>query len=371
MALRRVAALLGVLGVASLGFADETERLEKIRVEIEEREALAAEFASEAEGILGELEGLDRQLAETRRSLRRLRLRRRAAEKELGVASADLAEAKRARAELESDLLDRLVALYKFRSTGGMPALASAGEFQAYARLGRGLEQVLAADSRLFGEYRVAEARLLSSRDRNQRLVAELRAADREIANREDRARRMLVDRKNRVALLRSRADRARDAAEELRQAAERLEETLRALPGSRRPVGSGLVRGRVPRPVSGTVRLGFGRQLEPRFGTETLRTGVEFEAPRGAPVRAVAAGRVLFAGWFRGYGQMVIIDHGKGSITVSGYLEELAVAADDVVEAGDAIGTAGQTGTLGGPGLYFEIRHQGKPTNPAKWCKG
>lgn len=369
MGLWRVAACAFFV-LAGPALADDAERLEKIRAEIEEREAQAAEFAREAQGVLGELEGFDRQLAETQRSLRRLRLRRRAAEEELVVARADFAEAESARAQLESDLLDRLVALYKFRSMGGMPALASAGDFQVYARVGRGLEQVLAADSLMFEEYRSAEARLRDSRDRGARLVAELDSAGREIAQREDRARRMLVERKNRVALLRSRADREQGAADELRQAAERLEEALRALPSGALTQGSGLRRGRVPGPVSGTVRLGFGRQVEPRFGTETVRTGVEFGAPQGTPVRAVGGGRVLFAGWFRGYGQMVIIDHGKGSITVSGYLEELAVTADDTLEVGDAIGTVGQTGTLGGPGLYFEIRHNGEAVDPEQWLE-
>jgi septal ring factor EnvC (AmiA/AmiB activator) len=171
------------------------------------------------------------------------------------------------------------------------------------------------------------------------------------------------------VELLRSRADREHKAAGELREAAERLEQALRELPEGR-SVGQGLALGRVPAPVRGALRLAFGLQVEPEFGTETLRTGVEFAAPEGAPVRAVAPGRVLFAGWFRGYGQMVILDHGKGSLTVSGYLGEMAVAADDSVDAGQLIGSVGRTGTLGEPGLYFEIRKDGQAVDPERWLR-
>jgi septal ring factor EnvC (AmiA/AmiB activator) len=109
---------------------------------------------------------------------------------------------------------------------------------------------------------------------------------------------------------------------------------------------------------------------VDPEFGTAVVRHGVEIEAERGAPVRAVADGRVLFAGWFRGYGQIVIIDHGERNLTVSGFLDEIAVGAGDAVRRGDAIGAVGDTGSLAGPGLYFEIRREGQPVDPAAWLR-
>jgi septal ring factor EnvC (AmiA/AmiB activator) len=356
------------LPLASVAAPSGSERLERLRQEIEEREARAREYADEAEGQLGELEAIDRELTETRRSVRRLRQRRRSAEEELDEARASLARAEKARESAEKDLNTRLVALYKFRSTGGLPALASAGDFQSFARLGRALEQVLEEDARLFSRYREAEGSWRESHDEAESLTDELALAGREISRREEATRRKLVERKNVVALLRSRANREQRAAGELREAARRLEETLRKLPGGGVSPGSGLKPGRVPRPTEGPIRLRFGRQVDPDFGTETLRTGVQIGANRGAPVRAVAPGRVLFAGWFRGYGQMVIIDHGKGSMTVSGYLEELAVRADDVVAGGHVIGAVGDTGALSGPGLYFEIRQDGVAVDPGKW---
>ena len=83
-----------------------------------------------------------------------------------------------------------------------------------------------------------------------------------------------------------------------------------------------------------------------------------------------MASGRVLFAGWFRGYGQMVIVDHGGGDLSVSGYLDEALVAAGDSVALGQPIGSVGETGSASGPGLYFEIRHDGKAVDPALWLE-
>lgn len=349
----------------------ESRRLGEIRQEIEAREAKARVFAEEAQGVLGELEAIDREMSEVRRSLRALRAREVSARRELVAARAGqeraAADVARTRRELES----RLVALYKFAAAGGVATLHSAGDFQSFVRRREGLARILDQDRELFERHRASRARWEARRSEAEALVAELDVAADQIAAREKAMRRKLVERKNAVALLRTRSDREHRAAEELRTAARRLERMIASAPQRMRPsMGRGLASGRVEWPVEGSVRLPFGRQIDPEFGTETVRNGVELDAVVGSPVRAVAPGRVLFSGWFRGYGQMVIIDHGRGSITVSGYLEELQVKAGDSVNEGDVIATVGETGSLTGPGLYFEIRQNGKPVDPGAWLQ-
>jgi septal ring factor EnvC (AmiA/AmiB activator) len=94
----------------------------------------------------------------------------------------------------------------------------------------------------------------------------------------------------------------------------------------------------------------------------------VVFQAAAGLPVRAVAGGRVRYAGWFRGYGRLVILDHGGGYYTVSGHLAELRVAVGDAVASGAEIGTVGDTGSLSGPRVYFEIRRGAEALDPREW---
>jgi septal ring factor EnvC (AmiA/AmiB activator) len=373
--LKRAAVALALAGLA-LGppraeAAKSSERLERLRVEIEEREARARDFAQQADGYLGELEAVDRELTELRRSLRRLRREERAAEKNLRQAEVALERAARELDQSEKMLENRLVALYKFGRAGGVPALYSARDFQGFVQRSESLGRILEADSRVFEQHREARAAWSASRESSRALVEELRAAQREAAAREERVRRKLVERRNLVGLLRSRSDREHRAAEELRVAAQRLEEALEDMPSEFRPSAAGaLTPGRLLWPADGRVRLGFGRQLDPEFGTETVRNGVEIQAPAGAPVLAVADGRVLFSGWFRGYGQVVILDHGEDRLTVSGFLDELSVDAGDEVRKGETIGTVGETGSLSGPGLYFEIRHQGRPVDPVTWLQ-
>ena len=120
--------------------------------------------------------------------------------------------------------------------------------------------------------------------------------------------------------------------------------------------------------PVVAPIARGFGRVVDRDYQTETLRSGVEYDAPAGARVGAVAAGVVRYAGWFRGYGRMVILDHGDSYFSVSAHLAEMQVEVGDDVERGAAIGEVGETGSLGGAKLYFEIRRGGEALDPADW---
>ncbi|MBP7712725.1 MAG: peptidoglycan DD-metalloendopeptidase family protein [Gammaproteobacteria bacterium] len=125
--------------------------------------------------------------------------------------------------------------------------------------------------------------------------------------------------------------------------------------------------RGSLPWPASGRVRAGFGA---PRAGGLTWQ-GVVIEAPAGSPVLAVHPGRVAFADWLRGFGLLLIVDHGEGFMTLYGQNQGLLRQAGDWVEAGEAVATVGDTGGSSETGLYFEVRQKGTPLNPALWCRG
>jgi septal ring factor EnvC (AmiA/AmiB activator) len=127
--------------------------------------------------------------------------------------------------------------------------------------------------------------------------------------------------------------------------------------------------RGQLPWPTDGKVRSGFGRHKHPRFETYTVQNGVEIEAAQDGPVRAVYEGTVVFADRFRGYGLMVVIDHGGKHHSLYAHLAEATVAVGQKLAAGDVLGTVGAT-SVEGPGLYFEMRFQGRPEDPADWLK-
>ncbi|WP_385918814.1 murein hydrolase activator EnvC family protein [Uliginosibacterium paludis] len=95
---------------------------------------------------------------------------------------------------------------------------------------------------------------------------------------------------------------------------------------------------------------------------------GVFIKAESGVEVRAVAAGKVVFADWLRGFGNVVILDHGEGYMTVYGNNDSLLRNPGDTVRTAEALATVGSSGGQDESGLYFEIRHRGQPQDPAKW---
>ena len=112
---------------------------------------------------------------------------------------------------------------------------------------------------------------------------------------------------------------------------------------------------------------------ISAKFGSSRMTgkwDGILISGKQGAPVKAVAAGKVAFADWFRGYGLLTIVDHGNGVMSLYAFNQTLSKSKGDAVLAGDVIATLGSTGGRDKPGLYFGIRSQGKPVDPLIWCK-
>ncbi|UGQ46138.1 murein hydrolase activator EnvC family protein [Massilia endophytica] len=125
-------------------------------------------------------------------------------------------------------------------------------------------------------------------------------------------------------------------------------------------------LKGRMQAPVSGKVAAKFGSKR----GDSPAWKGMFIQAPEGAEVRAVAGGRVVFSEWLRGFGNLIIVDHGNQYMSIYGNNQSVLKRAGDVVKAGDVIAAAGNTGGNEESGLYFELRHQGRAFDPAGWVK-
>jgi septal ring factor EnvC (AmiA/AmiB activator) len=124
-------------------------------------------------------------------------------------------------------------------------------------------------------------------------------------------------------------------------------------------------LRGRLRLPIRGELASRFGN---PRPDGGPSWKGLFIRSPSGQDVRAVAPGRVVFAEWMRGFGNLLILDHGEGYLTIYGNNEAVLKQVGDAVGAGDAVATTGSSGGSPESGLYFEMRHEGRPFDPLKW---
>jgi septal ring factor EnvC (AmiA/AmiB activator) len=126
-------------------------------------------------------------------------------------------------------------------------------------------------------------------------------------------------------------------------------------------------LRGKLPWPAHGTISAHYGTSR--KLGTSKWQ-GVLIAAVEGQEVRAISKGRVVFSDWMRGFGLLLIIDHGDGYMSLYGQNQNLRKSTGDWVNGGDVIATVGDSGGQMNPGLYFEIRRGGAPINPAQWCR-
>jgi septal ring factor EnvC (AmiA/AmiB activator) len=180
------------------------------------------------------------------------------------------------------------------------------------------------------------------------------------------------------LASIREEKESRQRALKDLEQAALRLQKMIEEL--SRRsavkpkeaPAGSGLEssRGKLDWPVKGQVTGGFGKSKHHEFSTEVFRKGLEIEAAVGEEIRAVEKGKVVFADRFSGYGKMLIIDHGDRYYTVYAHLSDFLKKSGDSVQRGEAVALVGDSDSLAGSKLYFEMRKDGKSIDPVPWFR-
>ena len=127
---------------------------------------------------------------------------------------------------------------------------------------------------------------------------------------------------------------------------------------------------GRLKIPVKGKVISKFGPSRTGDYKSFTFQKGIDIKVEKGEPVKSVFKGEVIFAQWLKGYGNLLIINHGDNYYTLYAHVEEIFKQKGEIVDTGEVIATAGDTGSIKGICLHFEVRHHGKPVNPMKWLR-
>lgn len=357
----------------------ETEKRLKL-----ERERVAAARRKET-SVLAELEQIELRLADKQRDVARLDSQIAGVQGEIGALRRDIDRLQSHRAGQEQALARRLSTMYKIHAQGAaLPLLLRGEDPVERIALVRQLGSLAALDARLIREYRGTSDRLADRKEREEVREHELGSLRAEAAREQAEVDRDAA--KRRALLARVRDERAyhERMVGELTEAAKRLEAFIRELqakhrrlakvppsaPGDTPRVGFGALHGRLPWPAEGRIVGSFGPQVHPRFGTKTFRNGVDIEAAAGTEVAAVFGGRVVYSGWFKGYGNLIILDHGKEYYTLYAHVADIHVKEGDDVRQGQRIGTVGDTGSLTGTRLYFEVRFQGKPQDPSEWLR-
>ncbi len=371
--LRRMAALLLAGTPLALGQAVSPEEtpaaLVRLQREAEVLEAETARLGGEGRALLAGLAA-----ATARRDLAMAQAevaerRRGALDQEVEALAVAAVAATGREARARQALASRLRALSRRGPSAGLLAVAAAPDPAAAVTAYRALadrlrldQMVVARARRVRQEAAAARAVLAARRQDLELAVAAAQAAR---AQAEEAVRRQ----QERLQAIRVQESLFRQAAGEYRRAAAELDAFLT---GRRSQAPAGVdprsLRGTLRWPARGPVLTLFGPRRHPRFGTLLPHNGIDIGAEAGTPVQAVAGGAVVYADWFAGYGRTVIVDHGGGVMTVSAHLSRLLVGVGERVAPGQELGRVGDSGTLEGPRLYFEIRVEGRPEPPMAW---
>jgi septal ring factor EnvC (AmiA/AmiB activator) len=363
--------LVALLAARPRGDADLRKDLKEVQLRIARETQDLARLKSAGGTLLELVDQTERDEAEAARAARAAEAKRKAVELDLAAARDRQSEARQLADRRLAELRPKLRVWQRLavdRQIGLLLDARSAHEADMRQHL---LAQVLGKE---LGSVRGC---LLAVRDADREQAAAA-ALSEELGKREQEAEAAQAAAEARgqrhaslLGLVKSERSIHQQALVELERAETRLATVVAALPPERaESTHFADNRGRLPRPAAGAIEVGFGEILNSRFNTVTLHKGLDIRAAEGASVLSVHQGLVVHAGWFSGYGNLLIVDHGDGYYSLFAHLASLGVAVGDWVTTGQQLGKVGQTGSLKGSYLYFEIRHHGEALDPSMWVK-
>jgi septal ring factor EnvC (AmiA/AmiB activator) len=371
--------LAPVLAVAQSG--KEKQQLDALRSRIEALRTKIAEGEENRTEARDQLRDSERAISEANRALRALSGRRSAAQNELKTLAQRSRSLEAAMASRQESL-GRLLSLRHLQGEIGQVKLLLSGEdpgsiardLHYYAYISR-------AQAQMIGELRASLANLkeleMLAREKNTELAAIESAQRKErsaLVARQAERRRVFERVSKELKAQRLQVTHLQRDESRLARLVEELGRVIASTPlvrndtvpepGGAGDVSAGLKRG-LRLPIRGELAERFGAK---RPGGGPPSKGLFIRSPSGQEVRAVAPGRVVFSDWLRGFGNLLILDHGRSYLTIYGYNEALLKQVGDVVRAGDVVATVGASGGSRESGLYFEIRHAGKAFDPMGW---
>jgi murein DD-endopeptidase MepM/ murein hydrolase activator NlpD len=362
--------IITMLGAPPAGASSLTEKhqeLQQILQQLTHRRERLHEVRTEERRVLGQLERIDRSHDATARRLAGLTFEYRQTQARVQTVGQQLATTQRNLTVHQGRLRARLRDIYKYGQGSYLEVLLGTTNFAEFVSRWNFVSMVMRADRALITEvtadvtrYQYLHETLQTDSARLNTVISQTEASKRELEIQEVAKRTTL----RQIQHERSAYERA---VRELEANSRELEVLIRRLQTPRAGTRVVLARGvgALRWPADGPITSPFGIRRHPIFRITHLHTGVDIGALWGSPVLAAADGQVIHAGWFGGYGKLVVVDHGAGVSTLYAHLYEILVSPGASVRRGQVVGRVGSTGFSTGPHLHFEIRIDGQPIDP------
>lgn len=347
--------------------AELQAKLERVKKQIRQARAEVRQIRRRERAVTADLLATEQNLDATRKRLHTVRARLIAVRSLQRKTAARLKELEGRLQQRQQLLARRVRVAYQQGNASTVRVLLGSRDVHDLISRSYVLGRIARADSRLVlaiqqDRQEVAQAKAQLDRQAQEiaQLEAELAQQTRLLQEQTEAKREILQDIARDRALKEQALDEWEEESRQIAAMLRAMEQTPRGQARLAKPFRGGFIR-----PVNGAIVSGFGMRYHPILKVNRMHNGVDIAAPYGTPIKAAAAGEVIFAGYRRGYGNTVIIDHGGGVATLYAHCSALAVGEGAVVKQGQVIGYVGATGLATGPHLHFEVRHNGEPVNP------
>ncbi len=344
--------------------ATTKDQYEEITKEIQEHKKQEEELSQEERMLLDHLDRLALALDGKSGDLRVLETEISQTEKAIATLEVEIGELQGRISTTRKQVETRIGALYRISKVEPWSFLLSSRSYGDLLRMFTFLSTMIHDDMQGLARYQEQLEQKEAFQEKLNSYRRELREEQIEASLKKQEIE--AIERSKERTLKKVQASRASFSRviQDLEQQAQKLQSLIKELSTPRQTISSqknpgfGALKGKLSIPVAGGIVVS---------GPKGLR-GISLKAPAGTPVLAVCAGRIVYAGWFKGYGNLLIIDHGDKFHTVMGNASELLKKEDDWVKTGEPVAKVGSSGSLDGPSLYFEIRQGGIPVNSMEW---
>jgi septal ring factor EnvC (AmiA/AmiB activator) len=273
-------------------------------------------------------------------------------------------------------LNERIKAIHKRQRGGNALMLTSAADYQDLMVKSKYMSLLAHYEKRVIKDYSKDLSEINVKKQELENLNRKLSDSRKNTMKKKEEMRSERIKKGKLLAIVKKKRSEQEKKINELKTSSNELLSMVsrfkkRSIPQSITGKGFRASKGKLPWPADGSVVIPYGNYKDPDLQATVFKNGIEIKLTPGINPKAVAGGRVVYANTFKGYGNLLIIDHGNGFHSLYGNLEEISFKSGELLIGGMDVGKAGISKTLKYPALYFEIRYKGKPQEPTQWFMG
>ena len=359
---------------------EEKQRLKKIEQQIKNTKDEINNLQKKERGYLETLHKIEKLLRDTEKELQAIKKDLELAQKEIKQGEDELILEKQILKEKTKLLESRLREVYKRGLTGYLEILFNSESFSDFLTRFRYIKNILSLDAEVINDIRQQMKKIENDKINLENREEILSLLKKEVEKEKENIEFSIKAKKSIINKINSQKEAYLKSLKELEQSSQEIKHIIERIYKQQKEDSRKTSQKEVPTvtlkpkkgilalPVQGKLISGYGRQKNIEFNTYTFNSGIDISAPLGQVVHAAGSGEIIYTGNIKGYGQIIIIDHGGRITTLYAHLSKILIDIGEKVKKGQSIGQVGDSGGVSSTRLHFEVRVEGKPTDPMNW---